>query len=84
LKAKNVISSNNYDVAKPMWLKRVTKLENLTKIQEFYPWELYSACLNTKRRLEANYDQYYDSYVEDTNNENLTNVMKKMDEMVIV
>ncbi|XP_011501770.1 PREDICTED: DNA ligase 4 [Ceratosolen solmsi marchali] len=82
LKAQNIILSNKYDVAKPIWLKRVTRSENLSKIQEFYPWELFASCPATKRKLEDIYDQYFDSYIEDTNEKCLMKSIEKIDEML--
>lgn len=77
-----MITSCKYDVAKIDWLKRVTDLKNLAKIQEFYPWELYSRSPSTQKRLEKIYDEFWDSYVDDIDEESLKRVIDKVEEYV--
>ncbi|XP_058794826.1 DNA ligase 4-like isoform X3 [Phymastichus coffea] len=80
LHAQNLIASSKYDVVKVDWLKRATNLKNLAKIQEFYPWELYSTSPLTQQRIDEVYDQFWDSYVNDIDKESLKRVLDKVDE----
>ncbi|XP_023248439.1 DNA ligase 4 [Copidosoma floridanum] len=76
LKARNLISREKYDVASIDWLRRATLQENLPKIAEFRPWELYAASPKTKKKLDETYDEFMDSYYEDADLESFKRSMK--------
>ncbi|KAJ8665207.1 hypothetical protein QAD02_006869 [Eretmocerus hayati] len=82
LRAKNIISSQKYDVVNLNWLRRATRPENFAKLQDFHPSELYSACSKTKNRLSKIFDKYGDSYIYDTSNETLKPVVEKAGEKI--
>ncbi|XP_016845791.1 DNA ligase 4 isoform X1 [Nasonia vitripennis] len=80
LKAQNAIASANHDVVSLDWLRRATKQENIGKIQDFRPWELYAMTVSTRRKLDDAYDQYWDNYTEDLDEETLKRVTKRIEE----
>lgn len=82
LRAQNVIESKKYDVVNLNWLKRATRPESYGKIEEFYPWELYSASLSTTKRLRNTYDDFSDNFTKTTNDEDLKRVMETTEEKV--
>ena len=82
MKAKHVIQSGLFDVATISWLKRVTLAKNWSKLQDWYPWELLSARLSTKRRVAETYDEYYDSFTDDADQASLKRSLEKAEEAV--
>ncbi|XP_012285410.1 DNA ligase 4 [Orussus abietinus] len=62
VKPQILIKSERYDVANLDWLMRVTQEENWSALQDWFPWELFSASEPTRHRLFQLYDIYYDSF----------------------
>ena len=52
-------------------------------IQEFRPWELFSASPETRRLINEIYDEYWDSFVEDAQEETLRRAMEKAKQSVM-
>lgn len=78
-KAKTVIHSERYNVVKLDWLLRATKQENWENLVTWYPWELLSSTVETKKSISQKYDKYDDSYCEDATEESLKHSLAKID-----
>ncbi|KAM3935052.1 DNA ligase 4 [Leptodactylus fuscus] len=75
VRVKNIISSNKHDVVRAAWLLEC--FEN--KI--FVPWQpnhMIHMCPSTKEHFACEYDCYGDSYVTDTNEEELKDLFSRM------
>ncbi|XP_029169652.1 DNA ligase 4 [Nylanderia fulva] len=78
IRGKEVINSGKYDVVTLDWFKRVTNQSDLSSLGDFLPWELLCSRDITKRRLEANYDEYYDNFIVNADEETLKRSFDKI------
>lgn len=65
------------------WFNRVTNQSDLSSLGDFLPWELLCSRDITKRRLEENYDEYYDNFIVDADEETLKRSFDKITKPVI-
>ncbi|CAH2223540.1 DNA ligase 4 [Pelobates cultripes] len=75
VRVKNIISSDKHDVVRATWL-----IECFSK-KTFVPWQphhMIHMCPSTKEHFACEYDSYGDSYIMDTNEEELKDVFNRM------
>ncbi|XP_018418656.1 PREDICTED: DNA ligase 4 [Nanorana parkeri] len=75
VRVKNIISSNKHDVVRAAWLLEC--FESKT----FVPWQpqhMIHMCPSTKEHFASEYDCYGDSYVTDTNENELKELFSRM------
>ncbi|XP_034933683.1 DNA ligase 4-like isoform X1 [Chelonus insularis] len=78
VKVQTQVNCRTYDVVKLDWLRRAAEKNNWAKLVDFYPWELLSCRSVTKERLMKKFDEYYDSYVEDSDEQSLKRSLERV------
>lgn len=71
--------NKEYDFVGLDWLKRIIDIKNWPHFQDFYPWELLSSRSSTRKQLLKNYDEYYDSFIDDADEHSLARTLQKIE-----